>query len=199
MTSRTAFSKVNNMVMQEIQESNQIKPGVEYAVDDLVERMIIHSDNLAYGLLEKFLTRKYSDENVYFDTLKQLGLVNPRNPLEATFTVKSYASQFRQLYNGSFLSFEMSEKALEILSRTEYDNGLVAGVPKSVRVAHKFGEREVAESDDFQFHDCGIIYYPNNPYLLCIMTRGHDKEHLIKLIAQISHKVYMEVDSRKSN
>lgn len=198
LTSKTSYEKVNNIVDQEIDGNNQIKPGVEYVIEELIERMIIHSDNLASGLLEKYLERRYPKEEVYLETLKQLGLVNPRNPIEPTFTVKSYSSLFRQLYNGSFLSLEMSERALEILSRSDYKEGLVAGVPKNLKVSHKFGEREIVELSVSQLHDCGIIYYPDNPYLLCIMTRGKNKTALVNAISAISKKVYSEVDSRRS-
>jgi hypothetical protein len=48
-----------------------------------------------------------------------------------------------------------------------------------------------------QLHDCGIIYYPGNPYLLCVMTRGTDWSALEKTIQTISAMTYKEVDSRK--
>ena len=46
-----------------------------------------------------------------------------------------------------------------------------------------------------QLHDCGIIYYPNNTYLLCIMTRGKDFKQLESVIAGISKTVYEVVAS----
>jgi len=27
-----------------------------------------------------------------------------------------------------------------------------------------------------QLHDCGIVYYPETPYLLCVMTKGWNFE-----------------------
>jgi len=69
-------------------------------------------------------------------------------------------------------------------------------VPKEVRVAHKFGELGLPNGEK-QLHDCGIIYYPGNPYLLCVMSKGKDSQKLSGIIQTISSMVYKEVDSRK--
>ena len=45
-----------------------------------------------------------------------------------------------------------------------------------------------------QLHDCGIVYYPKHPYLLCVMTRGDSFEYLDDTIRDISHLVYQEVN-----
>jgi hypothetical protein len=93
----------------------------------------------------------------------------------------------------------MSEKALSYLAETTFDKGLVAGVPEAVAVAHKFGEAG-REDGSLQFHDCGIVYYPGRPYILCVMTRGGSFEPLYAAVADISRTVYEEVrrQSQKS-
>jgi len=88
----------------------------------------------------------------------------------------------------------MSEKALEYLSQSDYKNGLVAGVSSNIIVAHKFGERGYKQGKINQLHDCGIIYYPNEPYLLCIMTDGRSFEDRELIIRNISQLVYDEFD-----
>jgi len=74
-----------------------------------------------------------------------------------------------------------------------YKEGLVGGLPEGIKVAHKFGERAYEESGVKQFHDCGIIYYPNKPYLLCVMTRGDDFNTLQGIVRQVSQTVYQTV------
>jgi hypothetical protein len=70
----------------------------------------------------------------------------------------------------------------------------VAGVPPEIVVSHKFGERHFEGDVEIeQLHDCGIVYKPNHPYMLCIMTRGHDVRTLAPVIAQISKMVYSHV------
>ncbi len=92
----------------------------------------------------------------------------------------------------------LSEKALEFLSDVEFTKGLVAGVPKNIAVSHKFGERSIIDSEDIkQLHDCGIIYYPDRPYLLCVMTRGKNLDVLTDNVRVISYLVYDEIESQR--
>ena len=91
---------------------------------------------------------------------------------EDYMSVSDYASFFRILYNASYLTKDDSQKALDLLTKVDFADGIRAGVPKGVPVANKFGERSVNGLQ--QLHDCGIVYYNNHPYLLCIMSRGSD-------------------------
>lgn len=77
-----------------------------------------------------------------------------------------------------------------MLSKTSFKKGLVAGVPKNIMVSHKYGERLYVDSNEAQLHDCGIIYFPQTPYLLCIMTRGENFAELENTIKEISKNVY---------
>jgi beta-lactamase class A len=88
----------------------------------------------------------------------------------------------------------MSSKALELLTKTVYDKGLRAGVPEDIKIAKKFGERTYWDRDAFQLHDCGIIYHPSKPYILCVMTKGDSFSQLEKIIQDISSLVYQTVN-----
>ncbi len=170
--------------------------GKEYSIEEYLNMMLVHSDNASYEVLEQFLSDSPGRMTMRTETFQELGLIDPKDRVEATITVRGYASLFRILFNASYLNAENSEKVLSWLAETEYTEGLVAGVPENVKVAHKFGERLYANNVK-ELHDCGIIYFPENPYLLCVMTRGSDFEELEKLISEISRVVYEEVDSRR--
>lgn len=178
----------SNGIVPEITPQKQIIKGGEYSLDDLVYRMIVYSDNDAKNLLLSQMEPRNIDK-IYHD----LGIAIPGIiQLEDNMSVKVYASFFRVLYNASYLSNEMSNRALKILTESEFKNGIVAGLPKNVKVAHKFGEREITNGIK-QLHDCGIVYAKKNPYLLCIMTRGHDLENMSRVIKEISQTVYTSV------
>lgn len=169
-----------------IEEPNLVKVGNTYTVMELVEKMIIYSDNEAKQLLlldmdEMILERVYSDLGVKFKEKD-----NPYDILSVT----DYSAFFRILYNASYLNYELSEKALELLSQTHYAEGLRAGVPTNILLAHKYGERGFRDSDIKQLHDCGIVYLKDRPYLLCVMTRGTNFDEQAKLIAYISQRFY---------
>jgi hypothetical protein len=65
-----------------------------------------------------------------------------------------------------------------------------------VPVAHKFAERSDPQTGEKQLHDCGIVYYPRHPYLLCVMTKGPGFEGLAGVVARVSRMVYSEVDAQ---
>lgn len=106
---------------------------------------------------------------------------------------KSYAFFYRVLYGSTYLTRAMSEKALELLTTPDFTDGLVAGVPAHTTVAQKFGEHSfegVPDTESKQLHDCGIVYHPEHPYLLCVMTKGSDFQRLSKVIKEVSETVY---------
>ncbi|KAF0220981.1 MAG: hypothetical protein FD174_694 [Geobacteraceae bacterium] len=176
--------------MQNIKPEKVIEKGKSYAIEDLLYRMMAYSDNNAWGLLFNRVGVDYLDK-----ILADLGVDYDKAKEEDFVTVKSYARFLRILYNASYLSKEMSEKALQYLTVVDFTKGLVAGVPKDVMVASKFGERTLGPNREIkQLHDFGIIYYPNRPYLLCLMTRGDDFEKLAGVIRDVSRLVYEEID-----
>ncbi|OFX67437.1 MAG: hypothetical protein A2X12_11350 [Bacteroidetes bacterium GWE2_29_8] len=176
-------------------EADSLVFGKDYPILELVDRMIINSDNYASGLIYHF-NRQYTDENAFFNETMINNNIEGRDPF-GNITVKDYSGFFRILYNSSFLNKQMSETALALLIKTKFKNGLVKGVNNtSIEIAHKFGER--LTDTEYQLHDCGIVYYPNEPYILCVMTRGHvgDNEKLENIISDISRIIYEEVNKQ---
>lgn len=173
-------------LQQNFKPQQQIEQGQSYSVDELVKRMIVYSDNDAEDLLTANMNEKDFDE--IFDNL-EINRIDYKNQ-ENSMDVITYAYFFRVLYNGTFLSPQDSEKALQLLTQTTFTQGIVAGVPKNITVAHKFGERKFADTGETQLHDCGIVYFPKNPYILCIMTRGKSFTSLETVLKQISSITY---------
>lgn len=178
--------------IQNIKPSISLTPDKEYSIEELIEKMIIFSDNDAYNTLSQHLAndellRVYQDLDIDISR----AFTNPNGNI---ITVKDYASFYRILFNASYLNQDMSEKALAILSQTQYKDAIVAGVPKNISVSHKFGERKFLDTGETQFHDCGIVYLPKKPYLLCVMTRGTDLTKATQVIKNISQRVYQTLN-----
>ncbi len=166
-----------------------IEPGKSYTIRELVRATIANSDNNAAYLLAETVGMDALD-----DTYAHLGIESPVSGSDYSTNVRAYASFFRVLYTATYLDRSASEELLSILSESAFTQGIVAGVPKNITVAHKFGERSLGNSDINQLHDCGIVYVPGNPYLLCVMMRGRDFDTLAKSIAQVSSLVYNYAD-----
>lgn len=161
------------------------EPGKEYSIRELLGLSLINSDNNATDLLIMQLT---DDElrNSYED----LGITVPiDDPHAYTMNVGVYSSFFRILYNASYLSRDASEAFLAALAQSTFTSGIVAGIPKETVVSHKFGEHQTREGLK-QLHDCGVVYRPDRPYILCVMTQGNDFDKLASTIADISRSVW---------
>jgi beta-lactamase class A len=171
--------------------------GQSYPIRDLVRAVLEQSDNLAFVILLEYLNYSVPDGiDRGRRILRELGIVDPRDQLDEVITPRGYASVLRSLYNSSYLSVEHSELLLSWLAASTFDQGLAAGLPEGTPVANKFGERSV-DGVTLQLHDCGVVYFPGNPYTLCVMTKGDGWDNLVGVIATISRMVYEEVDSRR--
>lgn len=177
-----------NQVVENFIPKKSLEEGKTYEIQEIIETMIKNSDNHSVNAL-----LKEADPNDLFGSLDSFGIETPMNirGIENFMRVKDYAALFRVLYNSSYLKREFSEKLLDLLSQTEFKDGLVAGVSRETKVSHKFGERKV--ENRFQLHDCGIVYFPKHPYLLCVMTRGDSFERLEGIISGISREVFFGV------
>ena len=176
--------------------SHILPPGY-YSAQDLINAMIIDSDNSAATTLLDSVQDEF--QNVYDDFRLP---PTPGAQVGDYMTAKSYSLIFRSLYNAAYLSRRLSDQSLELLAQSDFTKGLVAGVPAGTVVAHKFGEHTYALADgtpiSHELHDCGIVYYPSKPYLLCVMTKGSDFSNLEKVISGISNLVYTSVDSSQA-
>lgn len=166
-----------------------------YSALDLIRGMIIQSDNSAMRILQAQVHQPSLDE-----TYNALEIPNPNYSEDAPYqlSAKKYGLFFRVLYNGTFLNRASSNQALGILAESEFNLGIRAGIPAEIKVAHKYGVRGL--TDEFGTHvveqsDCGIVYNPGSPFLLCIMSRGNDAYILSDVIRQISEAIFRVIAS----
>lgn len=194
LLSGTLSYSENEIEMPEpAQQLESLNPEEKYSLETLFERMIIYSDNQAYALL----VNKIDSDNLDM-VMQDLGMTLPaENGTENILTAKSYASLFRVLYNASYLSRNTSEYALDLMSRVRYEKGLTDNLPEEIAVSHKFGLRRDTEVEGIVYlHDCGIIYYPEKPYLLCVMTKGKDYDKLTQIISTLSSNIYQQIKNQ---
>jgi len=174
-----------------------IAVGNAYSTDDLLEKMIVYSDNNAAGLLEQ---RLIETGDLWYLVYNDIGLRIPIHiePMTEFISPKAYSYFFRVLYNSTYLTDANSEKALELLSRDRFEDGIAASVPVEIPVSQKFGERKLVVGDEVletELHDCGIVYFPKDPYILCVMTKGDAEfEQLSAIIQHVSQVVYGAVE-----
>jgi len=179
---------------QGIKPAQTLTAGASYTVDELLRYMMNFSDNKAMWLLYNGLT---DEEYAYI--IDSMDVTNNPDDGNNSVTVHGYSGFFRILYNAAFLNREMSERALQLMSFPAFPHGILAGVPKGVKVASKFGEFVESAAGKLaapvQLHEFGIVYHPKGPYILGILTRGNDLAKQTDIIKNVSAMVYREVDA----
>lgn len=189
LNKKYAFAKVTQESKSLKQEfvKNKIQIGKSYSIKELLRYMIVHSDNDATMLLLNNLPMTEFEK-----TFTDLGMSKELTKNEARISPKNYASFWLVLYNGSYLNFDNSDYALGLLSETDFSDGIVKGVPPNIKVAHKFGEK--GDQTNHGFHETGIVYANNTPYLITVMTEGSHQEKLPAALQKISAEVYKNIE-----
>lgn len=179
-------------VQQEVPVQDPLVAGASYSALELIEHMILHSDNNATRLLFGSL-----DQAVFRGAFSELHVpfLGPGEAPADFMTARDYSLFLRVLYNATYLGRTLSEKALQLLVQSDFKDGIVAGVPQGTRVAHKFGLVSVIPDGKNvslrELHDCGLVYAGENPYVLCVMTKGTSSLERMKAgIADISRAAY---------
>lgn len=183
---------------QAIRPEAMVTPGQSWTLNQLAQAMIVESDNNATFLINSevdtaLLDQTYADLGWYERPFRVYG------EKEMGTTPRVIGRVFRTLHDATYLGEGTSDMALRLLTRTRMHDGLVAGVPRGVVVAHKFGEWTTYTADGssaHQFHDCGIVYRPGRPYVACVMTLGPSafQRPLIELVAEISRALWSGFD-----
>jgi beta-lactamase class A len=141
--------------------------GYSLTVEELVEQILEHSDNTAANALYETLLQ--SDGQIIERVFENLDIPFELSTTHtAVVSPKNYSSILRSLYLSSMLQKEHTARILQFMMQADAREQIVAGVPEGVPVAHKNG---VYESGDRIVHsDCGIVYIPRRPYVLCMMS-----------------------------
>ncbi len=166
--------------------------GKWYTIDELIDGMIDEDDDPAAAILFDNI-----DKNALDDVYSDLGVDFHEDKLNDDYiSLKLYSLFFRILYNATYLSRPMSEKALSILNQTSMENGVAAGLPNDISIAHKYRTRAYQKNgfSGSESHDCGIIYYPDHPYVLCMMGIGKNANDTNLMFETITRQVYREMN-----
>lgn len=192
---REKYNMINNI------DGVKYQDGKSYTVQELVQFMIVQSDNIALVMLLDRIGLSQIES-----TERALGLeIGTANDQHDTIvTVRNFSNFFRSLYNSSYLNREYSEKALKLLSEAEFNAGLKASIPKNIKTAHKFGIRELVSDfagskyyEAVQLHHFAIVYHPHKPYLLGVMSSSdHGEKEMDMALRAISKKVYSTINKR---
>lgn len=167
--------------------------GATVTVTDLIAKTLRDSDNTAFralqDLIEPFNTNQ-GDKHSLQDVYNYLDIPEDDAGGNAGITPKNFSSVLRSLYLSAYLPYELSEKILGQLTESTFNDWLPEPLPEEIKVAHKFGLYDAKPYQYAVHSDCGIIYVPKRPYLLCVMVNTPDGEVAKQEIRAISKAVY---------
>jgi beta-lactamase class A len=150
----------------------------------LTKRLMELSDNQAsVALAQLFKAQSFQQ------TLLALGIAPappelPRNTLPR-LSARECGNMLRILYRGACLTPKWSQYALSLMSETLYDGEVQAVIPKDIRFAHKVG----FNADAGDFHNIGILYFPDRPVIVCIMSGRSTREEADRIIPALLEQV----------
>ena len=169
---------------------NRMHAGLEVTMRDLVELMIILSDNTATNILIDRLGIQHVNETMAGLGLRQTVLrrklfdrEGKAKGLENTVGARDIGILLEKMYRGELVSEAASAQMLEIL-KSQKLNGKIPfylhehGIP----IAHKTGE------DDGITHDVGIVY-TRKPFVLCMLSNETDVTTYERLIQNIAREL----------
>lgn len=167
---------------QRFGEGWKMGEGTKLTVEHAITLALTESDNTASNVLLSSLPDGAIDDvfdslDIPKDTKGSFHFISP----------KSYSSILRSLYLSSYLSNVFSNEIITLLTKTKFTNQIPAGVPSTIPVAHKIGVFDLKDAPK-TYSDCGIVYVPNRPYVLCIMTSASEEEataymqHISKMV-----------------
>jgi beta-lactamase class A len=163
---------------------------------EIMRLMIVRSSNLAANLLiQKLEARKVAG---FLTELGIAGVHILRGPedgrahalgLNNSATARGLMLMMKAIVDGQGVSRAASDEMTQVLLGQEFNEGIPAGLPQSVRVAHKTGW------NDRLYHDVGIVRPEGRqPYVLAVMTSGFEIEtQAHACVAQISHLIYEQI------
>lgn len=151
--------------------------GTVYTYRELVEFMGKNSDRTAYKVMKQIV-----GEVELKNYVNEIGLKNTNIETGET-TPDDMGLIFKKIWNGNLVNETNKKELLSYLTNTIYEKWITAGVPKEIKVAHKFG------IDTGVMADGGIIE-TKNPYVLIIMGQGIAQSDADVLFPKISKDIY---------
>ncbi len=174
-------------------DTTGLLPGSSMTLRQAAQLALHNSDNTAVSFIKRLIAPIATPQE---DAITALDITyNISNDKESTVLISSraYASILKCLYYSCFLSPAHSQELLQYLSGSAGKDRLMSGVSDKLQVAHKVGSGISAQSD------CGIFYYPNKPYLICLMFYGYPDEkgkETLEFFKTISQKAYRYVENQ---
>ncbi len=164
--------------------------GYKQTIRDLARLAIVDSDNTAVNMLIGATSGKF---DLFQKTIDELDVnLTAENNSQTMIGAQGYSSMLKCLYLSCINTYADSQQILQWMTESNSPPRLRAAIPSNIQVAHKYGTSGgVSESD------CGIVYLPKRPYMICVMV-STDPDQANNIIKEVSKKVYDYISSQSN-
>lgn len=139
-----------------------VRPNDQITIGDAIKAMIIVSDTSMAALIQD-----QAGGNNVDATLRSIGATTMTvNSHDLPTTASDLAALMIAILEGRGVSEGSRREMLSLLGQEWFGSGIVAGIPPGTSYAHKSGSFVAAT------HDAGIVWAPNGPYVIVVMTDG---------------------------
>lgn len=159
--------------------TDRVEVGDRVTVREALQLMMSISDTPTGVLLQDTVGFENINAALRALGIEDSGLFYPND--EPVATARDVGVLLEAIAGGGTLPERSREMMKSLLLSEETDNGLRAGVPETVEVAHKTGLLDAAR------HDAGIVYLDGAPYVLVVLS---DRQSRTNLTEEISRTVY---------
>lgn len=158
----------------------QAEYGSKWPVRNLLDRSLIHSNNVAV----KMLARTLGWDNLARCTEQIGGRVTRTAEGSTPVTAADEAAWWLHLWKMHQERTDLAENLLRPLRQVPYAGRIQAGTPRPDLVTHKFGTYPPYEHD-------GAIVWGERPYILVVLTYGGDHAGVDSTFEQIARAAWM--------
>jgi beta-lactamase class A len=161
--------------------TNAVEVGDLVTVEAALRLMISISDTPSAVLLQDTLGAGAVNDALEELDIHNSGLFYPGEPLA---TARDVGVLLEAIVNGGILPEAAHQAMVGLLLSARTDNGLRAGVPAEISVAHKSGSLPTA------LHDAGIVFLPSGSYVLVVLSDRQGDANLIELLSRRVYEYY---------
>ena len=162
--------------------TGQVRAGDEVTVREAMRVMMSISDTPTAVLLQDTIGWENVNASLRAMGIEDSGLFYPE--IGAIATARDLGVLLEAIAEGRALTPAAHATMRALLLSETTDNGLRAGVPPTVPVAHKTGLLPGVR------HDAGIVWLPGAPYVIVVLSDGQGRVDLIEAIARAVYDYY---------
>jgi beta-lactamase class A len=163
--------------------TGRVSAGDEVTVGEAMRLMMSVSDTPTAVLLQDTIGWENINASLRSMGIEDSGLFYPETGPIAT--ARDLGVLLEAIAEGRALTPAAHARMRALLLSETTDNGLRAGIPENVPVAHKTGLLPNAR------HDAGLVWLPGAPYVIVVLSDGQHEAGVIEAVARAVHGYYL--------